>query len=660
MNNTNNPDHPVVLFIPEAGIYPYTRGLAVLGDAVRKQGGQVLVTCDTGQMLRSPIMAMYRTSASVSKEERVKINKANNKIFKSAQKKYKFSAIELANLVDGQLMKEIDDLGDVFTKNLENANFRGFPVGKIAQYDFILETKAPYSPEVSEEQKALYLAYIKNTALAVALTDRICKRFKPSLIITFNEYAQCQAVRYGAKINNISRMALTYPVHFGIDTSRFLIGKTLTGYAHYPHCQKWGNVKEISIAKKFVKECWGDTVFRLFGSGGSHIFSSQKKGDPVSIFNELKLDPKKKTIVVYTSSSDERYGMDILMKALGEEAHIKDAFSNQIAWLSMLRGYARGNDNIQIIVRVHPREGSRQFGFDSQHLKQLKVKFAKNTQNFYVIWPDDPISSYDLMELADVCLVSWTTMGQEVARLGIPVLACTGNMSYPDDDFIQVATNQSEYKKKLDSILNMEYTWNHLLKAVRFYHWRTFIPSLDLGETVPENSDDQNIWPEAPASKVELINDILSDKQDLIEYNIKQWKNSLPKNAMELETLAMKEGIRLFLDFVFYPPKPDSKMLKIIHVINYAWRFVMKNNLINIKKQKERKFVDYTLRFVEEGVEGMDEFIKETKKNRLLRILIADGMYAILIHEGRILRRMSPVVIRLAKLHQNAVENLFD
>lgn len=651
MNNINNPNNPVVLFIPEAGIYPYMRGLAVLGDAIQKQGGRVLVTRDTGQMLRSPIVAMHRMPANMSENEKTKINKANDKIFKSAQKKYKFLTIELSDLVDSQLMKEIDDLGDAFAENLENANFRGFPVGKIAQYDFILETKLPYSSEVSEEQRNLYLAYIKNTALAVALTDRICKRFRPSLIITFNEYAQCQAVRYGAKINDISRMALTYPVHLGIDTSRFLIGKTLTGYSYYPHCQRWGSVKEISITKKSVKECWDDTVFRLFGSGGSHIFSSRKKGDPASIFNELKLDPKKKTIIAYTSSSDERHGMDILMKALGEEAHIEDVFPDQITWLSTLRDYATDRDDIQIVVRIHPREGSRQFGFDSQHLKQLRAKFSKNTKDFYVIWPDDPISSYDLMELADVCLVSWTTMGQEAARLGIPVLVCTGNMSYPDDDFIQVATTEEEYKKRLNSMLSMTYTWQHLLKAVRFYHWRTFVTSLDLGETVPHNFDDPGVWPEAPASRVDVINDILSGKQDLLEYNIKKWKESLPEDAIVQETVAMKQGIRLFLDKIFYPPRVFKVVKFLLYFSNRIWHKLTGKNIFTMFKLKP--FEDYRLEY-SENVGQLNNFIEETNKDSKLRVLVVDGLHAILIHNGKVLRRMSPVVIRLVKLHQNA------
>ena len=94
-------------------------------------------------------------------------------------------------------------------------------------------------------------------------------------------------------------------------------------------------------------------------------------------------------------------------------------------------------------------------------------------------------------------------------------------MLYPNDDFFQVATTLDSYKSKLDDILNMRTTFQHLIKAVRFYHWRTLVPSLDLGKTVPQDYSDDTVWPRAPQSKIKIINEILSGKEDLIEYNLK-------------------------------------------------------------------------------------------------------------------------------------------
>ena len=251
------------------------------------------------------------------------------------------------------------------------------------------------------------------------------------------------------------------------------------------------------------------------------------------------------------------------MKIWGEDPHIVDAFPDQISWLQMLCEYASRRDDIQIVVRIHPREGKRGAGFDSEHLQKLKATFTENTSNFIIIWPDEPISSYDLMELADVCLVAWSLMGQEAARLGIPVLSFTGNMFYPDDDFMQVATTREEYEKRLTTMIAVGYTWEYLIKAVRFYHWRIFIPGLDLSETVPLTFDDNAVWPQVPESKIEVINDILSGKQDLLRYNIRSWQEQLGNDSLQEESRAMREGIRRFIDKVFYPPYPYEVKLGI-------------------------------------------------------------------------------------------------
>lgn len=634
----------MVLFIPEAGIYPFMRGMAVLGDAVKKQGSEVFVTHCTGQMLRCPMMTMHNVSEDNLKEK-FKLCKMCNKSFERVQQKYKFLPIELSDFVNDKLIKDIEKYITENINDLENINYKGFPIGKISQYDFILETKFPYYKNLSESHRAVYLSYIKNTALTIAVANGICQRYKPDLLITFNEYAQCQAVRYSANTHNVARMAMTYPVNFNVDASRFMIWKSTCEYWRYQHCQNWNNGKNIPIKSHDVAECWDDAIFRMYGSG-SHIFSSRKKNDPALIFEKLKLDPNKKTIVVYPSSQDERGSVEIAMKIWGEDNHLADAFTNQIEWLTMLRDYVTERNDIQIIVRIHPREGSRGHGFDSQHLIDLKAKFRTNTSSFIIIWPDDPTSSYDLMELADSCLVTWSLMGQEAARLGISVLACTGKMFYPDDDFIQVATTPEEYKKKLDSIIKMESTWQHLIKAVRFYHWRIFIPALDLGETIPTDVENNRIWPGAPASKVEVINNILSGKEDLIEYNIKQWQNSLPADAIEQESEAMRQGIRRLIDKIFYP---RTNFDLVLNIYRKVWRKFF-GSKVPFLKILERRHVDYCLEFTVD-ISRLEEFCQKTKNDKNLRIFIADGSVAILIHSGKLLRRMSPAVIRLAKLY---------
>lgn len=657
MNNVDNPKKPVILFIPEVGIYPYVRGLAILGDAITKKGGRVLITHDSGQMLRSPLMAMHKLPVDASAKEKGKVIKGNDEMFKKVLSTYNFSSIELSDFVDDKLYEEINVLIEN-TDDLENLIFKGFPVGKAAMYDFILEAKCKYSKHLSNDQKALYKLYIKNTALTVAITDTICKEYDPSLILTFNEYAQCQAARYGAHINGVPRMTMAYMSHYNADFSRFVVWEKTSWFWRYNHCQNWNAGKNVPIKSEYVDMCWNDAIFRLYGSG-SHIFSPSKKNDTTSIFKKLELSAHKKRIIVYTSSGDERGGSEIIMKVWGEDTSVHDVFSDQIEWLLMLREYASKRDDVEIIVRIHPREGRRRDGFDSQHLKKLKQIFSNNTEYFIVIWPDNPISSYDLMELADVCLVPWSLMGQEAARLGIPVLSFTSNMYYPDDDFIQVATTLEEYKEKLDEMINFKFNWDHLVKAVRFYHWRILLPSLDFGDTVPADVQDDTIWPEASSNMVDVVNDVLSGKKDLIEYRIKKWNSSLPANALEQESEAMQKGIRFFLDKIFYPPISYQQKFGMLYRIYRKIRkvcFHIVGKKVFVKQGLAYSFVDYNLEFTDD-VLRIEELCKRTKREKNLRIIVADGLYAIMLHKGKKNRRMSPMSIRLASLYHQKNNN---
>lgn len=635
----------LLLFIPETGIYPYLRGLAVLGDAVQKNGGQVYISRCTGQMLRCPMMAMYMLSVDATAEDKAKLCKICAKGIIPPQSKYGFKIIDLVDFVDENLYREIDNILNVPEEAWKEIQYNDFPVGKVAEYDFSLESKYVVYPNMSENHRKLYANYIKNTILALELGERICKRHKLSLVVTFNPYAQCQGLCFSANKVGVDWNTLTYPQHFNVDASQFLISKSMSMHLIMLHIGQWNREKDTPILPEYVSECWEDTIFRIY-QPGSHIFSNHKSADPDSIFNFLNLNSQLKTLVAYTCSYDEMAGLESIMHIWGEDVGIKHVFFSQIDWLRWLKDYAAKRSDIQIVVRIHPREGGRQFGFGSRHLGQLKEAFPVNTDKFKIIWPDDPFSSYDLMELADLCLVPWSNMGLEAARVGIPVLAYTSNMFYPDDDFIQVATTMEEYERRLATMIVTDYTWQYLVKAIRFYHWRTFVPALDLSDTVPINFNDDTIWPSAPKSSIGVINDILQGKQDLMEYNIKQWHVALSAQAVTCEAEAMRFGIRRFLDKIFYPPvKSEATPNILFRIFRRIWR-KLTGKTIAFSQKSDRQFVDYSLEYSEDP-SRLTEYKRVTKKDANLRIFVKDGLHIVLVHNGSLKRRMSPMVSRL-------------
>ena len=97
----------------------------------------------------------------------------------------------------------------------------------------------------------------------------------------------------------------------------------------------------------------------------------------------------------------------------------RQPFRDQIEWLEALIKKVELSRNLQLIVRIHPREGAnRREAVVSSHLGLLKSRFSRSYNHVRFVWPGDEVSSYDLMELADVGPRSWSSTALEMARLG--------------------------------------------------------------------------------------------------------------------------------------------------------------------------------------------------------------------------------------------------
>ncbi|MDR0678475.1 MAG: hypothetical protein LBF44_02985 [Holosporaceae bacterium] len=628
-----------LIFLPETGVYPYLRSLSILGDALKKRGYTVNITDCDGVALRCPMMPNCQMPFVISAEQKQEKCRECKRHLGNAVKAYGFSHVNLREYVDKQLLQTIDDLLEVSTEKWENIEYRGLKVGQIAIYDLRLETKILSTENLTAEQKRLYGNYIQNTALMTEIVDRIIRDKRVDLILTYNPYAQCQAVKYACQMNDINFKCITNSHHLGANFSLLQFTSQLFTRESLDHYLNWKCGQKIPISTDAVKNCFDDVLYRMYGSGSqrSHIFSSIKMQNPENLYSQLNLERKRKIIGVFTSSYDEHLGIKNLLNAWGQSLNEKEVFKNQTKWLIFLREFSKSRNDLQMIVRIHPREGRN---VSSEHLQMLKENFSESTDNFKVIWPDNPISSYDLMEIIDGCLISSSTVGLECQRLGIPTLSYSRNISYPDEGVIKTAANMEEYKKKLENIINYKYTFGEIINCVRFYNWRTFVNSLDMGKSIPNDFVDSSIYPAVPKDKLEIVVDILESKIDLIKYNIE--KLTLANHSEDDELKAVKLGIRRIIDRLF-----TSSLPKVKEIFYKRWFSSIKKRCCKISNEI---FQDYTLKYSED-VSQINDFMKESKKNNMA-YLIKDGIYAVFVKNGVSIRRCSKMVINLARIHE--------
>jgi hypothetical protein len=645
---------PIVFFLPETGVQSFIRAIGILTTAVLNQRGRALVTKCTGQFIsRCMMQCASFISHDASYIEKNELCKKCSIIFDQAKNYHGFETINLADLINSKIEKEIEE---IFTNTLiapEDIVYKGFHIGIIAQNDYALERKSPYDINLNEKEKNLYFAYVKSTAIAVALSDEIYKIFKPQTFVTLSEYSQCQGVHYIAQKYNVNWLWTSYPAIFNADGSRLTITKKSYTEWYYGHCQRWHQYNFYPISENTISISWQDIIFRWYSSG-SHIYSNSKHDDLELLFNKLGLDKNKKLLVAYTSSSDERYGVDLCSNIWKYNIpKRKFVFEDQIEWLKFLQEYVSKRNDIQIVVRIHPREGiNKNYSFRSSYVEKLQKIFSVNLNNFIIIWPEDPISSYDLAEISHASLIAWSSLGPEFARVGIPALSYCIGTHIQDDDFIQTVGTIEEYKQRLDSIITEDSTWLMLVKAVRFFSWQKIINAFDLSETVPVNIHD-GLWHKPPINIEKPIMAVLTGSKELEEYTITDWLKNINLNALENENEANRLGIRILLDKIFYHSIPKSDKKTFVNKINKGFIKKIYNRINKLRNSQKGVYTDYNLEFYTD--ESKIKYYKiKTKKNKNLRILVGCNWYASMIKNGKLVKRMSPMLVRLARIYSES------
>ncbi len=638
----------IVIFLPENDLYPYLRTLCCIAKALS----------DDVYLLHSSINSTYNKIIHLN-ESKVLDNKCFNyfdrieKLFSDAKNSYSFNSFEIDSIITN---KKIDELKKLIPQKIEEMiefNYQGFEVGKIAEYDLVLKTKFLDIKNISEEDKSLYEYFILRALTAIEITQALCEKIHPDTVLSFNPYTMNQVCKYIANKNGVNFQYITNNAFKGADYSTFMFSEKLITMTLFSNAILFFKNSNYPLLKQYVSYSWQDAFFRFYGSDG-HIFSNSKTKTPEEILSTLNLSKNKKTIIAFTSSNDEIIGIKFTYEVWKEPYLLKNVFETQIEWMHFLKDYADSHNDVQIIVRVHPREGNRQNGKPSEHLLLLQKTFTERTDNFVIVWADDPISSYDLLELADLCLVNWSTMGQECARVGIPVLTYTSGSYYVDSKSFTVAKTKKEYEEKLSSIINEEYTLDILTDAIRYNFWRNHINAIDCSDTIPHDFNDESVWPRISEEKAAVIKDICSGKTTALEYNKKIWLGSINENTSNEEKEAVLEGISEFYNRVFTTKKTVAyekvryfifrclrKVIKIITLrkisIQYKPRVhsnINSNKMIYI--QKNAKFKSFITR---------KPYYLLEKDNEILYF-----------YKGKKYRRYSPLLYKLGLLYKENKE----
>ncbi len=148
---------------------------------------------------------------------------------------------------------------------------------------------------------------------------------------------------------------------------------------------------------------------------------------------------------------DQRPVVLLATNVLGDSLTLgRQVFSKSMAeWISRTVQYFIGRPDVQLVIRIHPGEVLTHGQSMADVVQEVLPRLPENIR---LIRAKDEINTYDLMEVADVGLVYTTTVGLEMAMMGLPVIVA-GKTHYRERGFTYDPDSWVAYFKLLGHIL---------------------------------------------------------------------------------------------------------------------------------------------------------------------------------------------------------------
>jgi hypothetical protein len=190
---------------------------------------------------------------------------------------------------------------------------------------------------------------------------------------------------------------------------------------------------------------------------GWTAFSPQPQPHP-QVRTALNLDPQKPLALLCTSVDHEASLLEL------------QACMPQAVWLQESLDFFAARPHWQLVVRCHPCDAQRP-DYASVLKPKLQAQQQQLPQNVRLVLPDEEVSTYTLMEMAQVCLSYGSTVGLEMACLGLPVVHA-GRGLYRDGGFTIEVRSREEYAQRLEEGLVRGRCREVSRRAIRFaYHY---------------------------------------------------------------------------------------------------------------------------------------------------------------------------------------------
>jgi hypothetical protein len=455
----------VLFFLPEMAVELYAKMLVDVADRIRERGYEPVFFGCNGFLNNCILQDRLSFRSTLFKNASV----CARCHIESAAAANKHNLIYLECKRSGA--RAVSFAGGTVDERLAYS-YKGIPVGRLAYYDLSIKFKRDRTRRELNQQEILYYdGAISDGVGIIDFLDRNKSSVLLNAVVAIDEYSLANVIREWARVNSISAFRAGFSYHFNADPQFVTLSSTKTRASEKCNrANRWKLWCDVPLPAPVIDEISADLVFRMSGTGG-HIFSSNYTGNLDALLEKYGLRQEVKTLVVFSSANDEIDAISELSKALGDQFEIHDAFDSQIEWLEAVVAYARHSD-VQVIIKMHPRlSKSHRDAGSAEDIHIYRALEEASPGNVVFLWPEANVSAYDILQIADVCLTSWGTMGLEAAKLGVPVVTGMTKLTFatPGLSLFSKAESAKLFQRLLDEP-KTKISVEDLAEAFRWHH----------------------------------------------------------------------------------------------------------------------------------------------------------------------------------------------
>ncbi|MBS0289693.1 MAG: hypothetical protein JSS07_06630 [Proteobacteria bacterium] len=542
-----------VFWATDAGLAPHFVSQCILAKTLKENHFPVILIRCKQNYSRCIVMESVSLSSNKDKKTLTQKQLICNQCQKNMQHmatQYQLPMLDLEDLLEVS-MTDLEKCLPQDIDALVNFSYEGLHIGKICAGEVIRTRKKNALDFVNPEECAALRQYILSALTNYLAFKKLSSIVKVGHVAFYGDYAPIIPVAYLAHQNKIPVTNIANASIGNVKRSQVVLMSAYSAHDYFLRLKHWEEMKQYPLTPGQVIDISKD-LFERFYSNLFTVFSPNKTQFAQDLLAQFKLNPSRKTIVAFTSSLDEVFAVRLQYEGVGlnvEAFSDTGPFKNQIDWLKHLSEYVEHHDEYQLLIRIHPREGFDGYQvIESEHLMALRQAFAdKQYQHVHIIWPCDKISSYDLAEIADLVVVAWTSLGLEVARLGVPVLAAFRYTAYPFGEFIHWQATKDAYFNEIEKLTQYQATsLSTILYAYRWFYIQRLGASVDIQDMAPYH--DFNTLPEfkMPAHADKIV-EVFTQNKSLFETNMSMQKSNLAEQEEHMLKAQMRKSLFFIL-----------------------------------------------------------------------------------------------------------------